>query len=110
MPPALLAAVEMAHKPYTLRELQPIEDKVDFQSFTGKFPPFEQLGCAVAQVVAWGQFQSGGRLGSAIVSELMDFAKAPGWRKELLRYAQAYAEKVVDDCLEFRADYEGSAL
>lgn len=110
MPPALLAALEMAHKPYTLRELQPMEDKVDFTSFIGKFRQFEQLGRTVAQVTAWGQFQSGGRQGSAIASELMDFAKTAGWRKILLRYTQKYAEKVVEDYKEFCVAYESGPL
>jgi uncharacterized protein (DUF2252 family) len=106
----LLAAVDMAHKPYTLRELQPREDKVDFSTFTGKFPQFEQLARTVAQVTAWGQFQSGGRLGSAIVSDLIEFAKALGWRKEMLLYAQSYAGKVVNDYQEFCEDYEHGSL
>ncbi|HLZ81782.1 MAG TPA: DUF2252 family protein [Ktedonobacteraceae bacterium] len=110
VPPALLAAVDMAHKPYSLRELQPREDKVDFTTFTSKFSQFEQLARTVAQVTAWGQFQSGGRLGSAIVSDLMAFAKTPGWRKKLLLYAQTYAVKVVEDYQEFCEDYERGPL
>jgi uncharacterized protein (DUF2252 family) len=110
MPPALLATVELENAFYVLRELQPSEDKVDLALFAGKFPQLERLGRTIAQVVAWGQFQSGGRQGSAIASELMDFAKLPHWHKALLRYAEAYAEKVVEDYREFCAALENRAL
>jgi hypothetical protein len=40
----------------------------------------------------------------------MDFAKLPHWHKALLRYAEAYAEKVVEDYREFCAALENRAL
>jgi len=103
MPPASLSAVTLHGKSYVLRELQPTEDKVDLQASGATFPQVEQLVKTIAQVVAWGQLHSGGHQGSAIASEVMDYAKQPHWQKILLIYAENYVQKVEEDFRAFCA-------
>jgi uncharacterized protein (DUF2252 family) len=110
MPPASLAEVELNAKSFVLRELQPTEDKVDLQSSGATLPQLEQLMKTTAQVVAWGQLHSGGHQGSAIASEVMDYAKLPHWQKSLLSYAGYYAQKAAEDFREFCAACEKGML
>jgi uncharacterized protein (DUF2252 family) len=94
IPPALLTAVELSDTAYILRELQPIEDKVNLQPLYGNFGKLEQLVKIIAKVVAWGQLGSGGHQGSATAYDLQTFAQTPRWREALVSYAQSYAVTV----------------
>ena len=110
IPPALLAPVELEGKFYVLREMQPIEDKVNAQLVYGKLHRLEQLVGTIAKVIAWGQLRSAGHQGAAAAYELMDFAQKPGWHKPLLRYAHAYAAQVNADYREFSVAYKSGEL
>jgi uncharacterized protein (DUF2252 family) len=101
--PALLFPVEMGQKAYVLRELQPIEDRVDLNNWQGKLRRLEKVIETMAKVVAWGQIRSSGRQKSAIADELIEFAGAPLWQDELLKYAKIYSSQVEADYAEFCA-------
>ena len=110
VPPALLIALELNGKFYALRELQPQEDKINTEPLQGKLRRLEKLMGTVAQVVAWGQLRSAGRQGAAPAYDLMSFAQASGWKKALLKYAQAYSGRVEQDYREFCAAYDSGEL
>jgi uncharacterized protein (DUF2252 family) len=111
IPPALLSAVQMGEKSYILRELQPIEDKVNLEPVTGKLPELEQLVNMIAKVIAWGQLRSAGRQTAADANDLMDFAQSSsGWQKELLRYARNYVVQVNQDYQAFCSAYKEGRL
>ena len=101
IPPALLAPVELEGNFYVLRELQPLEDKVNLELVCGKLKRLEQLIKMIAKVIAWGQLRSAGHLGAAAAYDLQDFARSSKWQKELLNYSQQYAGKVEEDYREF---------
>lgn len=101
MPPALLTTVELQGKSYILRELQPIENKVNLLLLSSKLKRLEQLMETIAQVIAWDQLHSAGRHSSATAYELIEFAQAPHWRTALLKYAHTYATQVDKDYHEF---------
>ena len=109
-PPALLAAVPLADKFYVLRELQPVEDKINIAPLQGKQDRLEKLLKTVAKVIAWGQVRSAGRQGAANAYDLMHFAQASHWRDSLLDYAHAYAGQVKQDYETFCKAYESGAL
>ncbi len=110
IPPALLAAMELDGQFYVLRELQPVEDKVNLEPVCGKLRRLEQLVKMIAKVIAWGQLRSAGYQGAAAAYKLMDFAQSSNWRKDLLSYARSYAEKVEDDYREFSTAYKSGAF
>ncbi|MBO3457490.1 DUF2252 domain-containing protein [Aetokthonos hydrillicola Thurmond2011] len=103
-PPALLAALESDGKAYVLRELQPLEDRVNLKDSNGKFNRLEKVIRTMSEVVAWGQLRSSGRQKSAIADELIDFASATNWRQPLLDYARAYSAQVEKDYTAFCAE------
>jgi uncharacterized protein (DUF2252 family) len=100
-PPALLEAIVDTDKCYVLRELQPTQDKVNLKGWDGKFGRLEKLIQTMGEVTAWDQLRSGGRQGSAITDDLINFAHSSQWRESILEYAINYSEQVEKDFQEF---------
>ena len=98
---ALLEAINDSDKSYLLRELQPEEDAVNLQAWDGKLGRLQKLIETMAQVTAWDQLRSGGRQGSAIADELINFGQS-SWHNSILEYAVYYSQKVNQDFQEFR--------
>lgn len=109
-PPALLSALGDRQTSYTLRELQPTEDKLDLSSSKGKIKRLAKLIHTLAEITAWGQLRSGGRQGSAIADQLIEFAAEPAWQTELLDYARHYSAIVESDYQVFRQAWDNRAL
>ncbi|MBD2270876.1 DUF2252 domain-containing protein [Anabaena sp. FACHB-1391] len=99
--PALLEAINDSDKSYLLRELQPEEDAVNLQAWDRKLGRLQKLIETMAQVTAWDQLRSGGRQGSAIADELINFGQS-SWHNSILEYAVYYSQKVNQDFQEFR--------
>jgi uncharacterized protein (DUF2252 family) len=108
--PALLAPVAMEEQSYVLRELQPIEDKVNLDPIMGKLRELEQLVKMIAKVIAWDQLRSAGRQGAADAHGVIEFARSIGWQKDLLQYAKNYAVRVQEDYQTFCAAYRADKL
>lgn len=100
-PPALLSDIEVEGKTYVLRELQPIEDRINLSDWNGKLGRLRNVIETMASLTAWGQLLSSGRQGSAIADELIAFAHTPTWHSPLIDYAQTYAKQVQADYQEF---------
>jgi uncharacterized protein (DUF2252 family) len=100
-PPALLGVIVDGDQSYTLRELQPTQDKVNLKSGDGKLGRLEKLMQTMGEITAWGQIRSGGRQGSAITDDFIAFAHNPDWREQVLVYARSYAQQVRKDYQEF---------
>ncbi len=105
-PPALLTALEFEGQTYALRELQPIQDRVNLKQWNGKLRRLEKVIETMAKLVAWGQLRSSGRQGSAIADELIDFASTTEWHQPLLDYAHAYSAQVEKDYTTFCAAFK----
>lgn len=104
-PAALLTTVLLEDKYYVLRELQPMQDKINLAEWNGKLKRLEKVLKTMAEVTAWDQLRSGGRQGSAIADDLIAFASASSfdWKKEILDYAKRYADQVEADYAAFCA-------
>ena len=98
--PALLEAINDGDKSYLLRELQPEEDAVNLQAWDRKLGRLQKLIETMAEVTAWDQLRSGGRQGSAIADELINFGQS-SWHNSILEYAVYYSQKVNQDFQEF---------
>src|SRR5579883_511161 len=101
-PPALLDTVILDGQAYVLRELQPMDDKVNLIQWNGKLGRLRKVIETMAAITAWGQLLSGGRQGSAIADDLIAFSQDIAWHKPLLDYVQAYAAHVEADYQLFR--------
>lgn len=108
--PALLAPVAIEGQYYVLRELQPIEDKVNVESVAGKLHRLEQLVKMIARVIAWDHLRCAGRHGAADAHEIMEFVRTSDWQKEILHYVKSYATQVNKDYQTFCAAYKDGKL
>ncbi len=102
--PALLAALE-SEQAYVLRELQPVSDRLNLNQWNGKLRRLSKVVQTMGELLAWGQLRSGGRQGSAITDQLIDFAPDSSWRQPLLDYVRSYALQVEKDYKDFCIDF-----
>jgi uncharacterized protein (DUF2252 family) len=107
---AFLHAVEFHQQPYVLRSLQPSEDRVALSDWDGKLPRLEAVVNNMAQLSAWAQLRSGGRQGSAIADELIEFGSRKDWQMPLVELAVQCEAQVIEDWKTYSATYDGGAF
>ena len=103
---AFLQPVRMARQPYILRALQPKEDRVALQHWNGKLARLERVMASMGAAVAWDHLRAGGRDGSAIADELIQFGANSRWKKQLKQVAEHCAEQTRRDWLAFSQAYD----
>jgi uncharacterized protein (DUF2252 family) len=104
--PALLTTIDLDGKSYTLKQLQPSQDKMDLSLCNGKLLKLDKVLTYFAQIIAYAQLRSSGRQGSAIVDELIDFSHQTHWVKPLMEYVISYSQKVQQDYRLFSEAYK----
>jgi uncharacterized protein (DUF2252 family) len=102
--PALLGAATFNDEPYILQQMQPMEDKINFELIKRRHRDVDQVIEDMAKLTASAHLRSSGRQGSAIADELIAFAQIGQWQK-LLTYAIHYAKQVKLDYQEFMMGY-----
>jgi uncharacterized protein (DUF2252 family) len=100
-PPALLAVIEFNGGSYSLRELQPTQDKISLKAGKISLAQLEKLIDTMAQVTAAGHLNSSGKLGATIDRDLIAFGTKLDWQKEVLLYTRNYAQQVQQDYRDF---------
>ena len=100
-PPALLAATEFNGSSYSLRELQPTQDKITLKAGKIILAQLEKLIETMAQVTAAGHLNSSGKLGATIERDLIAFGNRLDWQREVLIYTSNYAQQVQRDYRDF---------
>jgi uncharacterized protein (DUF2252 family) len=105
--PALLSDVKFNGHSFILKELQPIQDKMNLSVCNGKWKKLNDVITSMATLTAWGHLRAGGRQGSTITDDLMAFSNQKLWKKQVLDYAAAYQSKVEKDYEEYCKAYDG---
>lgn len=91
--PALLADTFFKNDAFIMQELQPTEDKINFQLIKDKSKSLDRVIDDMARLTASAQLRSSGRLGSAIADELIAFGQIGDWHK-ILTYGLHYARQI----------------
>jgi uncharacterized protein (DUF2252 family) len=99
--PAFLHSLKIDKDYYVMRELQPHEDKIEWEDEDYGFNKIANLISDMGRVVAWAQLRSGGRKGSANADELVIFAQEDKLHQLCLEYVHSYSKKVEKDWREF---------
>jgi uncharacterized protein (DUF2252 family) len=105
-PLALLSSIKINNDWFVLKELQPTLDKFDLRLCKGKLSKLNPVIKTMAEITAWDQLRSGGRQGSAITDELLYFANATSWKKELNSYCLHYTEQVKNDYKQYAQAFD----
>lgn len=102
--PAFLSAVTFQNQSFILKGLQPSQDKLDLSAWNNKFKRLERVISSMGELIAWSHLRSGGRAGSAITDEWVDFGRRTNWQTPLIEYALAYSANVENDWKMFCSD------
>ena len=103
--PAYLNAIKIGKKWFVMKELQPLEDKVDFNLLIDEPQKIAQLLNDMGCIVAWNNLRSGGRQNSAIADDLMKFgSNLHKLEDEIVSYASTYASKTIKNWVEFKSE------
>jgi len=107
--PAWLHSLEMDTTSYVIKEMQPIEDKMDLALCRGETKKLSEIIDTMANLVAAEQLRSSGRQSSSIADELIAFAaNEKMWKQKVLDYAAQYAKNVLKDFEDYKKEYERS--
>lgn len=105
---AMLCAVDYDGASFTIRELQPEEDKLDFALVLRHEKDVRRVMKDMALLTASAQLRSAGRQGSAIADELIAFGSDRGRQQALLNFGVAYAVQTEKDYQAFLMDFENN--
>jgi len=111
-------AVSMAHlRPlvhgkasYVLRNLQPLEDRVELQRTGQTFHELCHLLATLGRIVAWAHLRGAGREGAAGADELIRYAERSKWKQQLLEASEDCASRVRRDSDLFNAAYDAGVF
>jgi hypothetical protein len=103
--PALLGAAVFKNEAYILQQMQPAEDKINFELIKDRFKDLGMVIDDMARLTASAQLRSSGREGSAIADELIAFAQIGNWQK-ILAYGLQYSKQVKKDYEEFKTGFK----
>lgn len=103
--PAWLHNIEINNAFFIVKELQPLEDKMDLALCKGNTRKIIQILESMAILAASAALRCSGRQGSSNADKLIAFAKnSKSWRSKVLNYAEKYGAKVVKDYNAFKME------
>lgn len=107
--PAFLTEIAIDGKPFTFRELQPDQDKLEAERLRGDADRRAQAIGAMAELIAWAQLRVGGWQGSATIDDLRAWGRARDWARPLLALAAAAARETLAIWTEAHGDSQSSS-
>jgi uncharacterized protein (DUF2252 family) len=93
--PAFLTELAIGRRPFTFRELQPDQDKLEARHLAGDAARRGEALGTMAELIAWAQLRSGGWRGSAAIDELMAWGGNRDWPAPLLALATRAAKTAI---------------
>jgi uncharacterized protein (DUF2252 family) len=99
--PALLSPVHFDNKYFVVKELQPVQDKMDFKLCADKFDHMRDVILSMTDIAAYTHLRGTGRQGSSTADELAELVSRPKWQKEIYDLSQELAKQTVNDYNEF---------
>ena len=105
--PALLRTVKMGPRWFTLRELQPTEDRLQLELWDGKPRRLEAVIETMAELTAWAHLRGSGRQGAESPDAFIEFGGDPEWQPAVLEYAEAISRQCEQQWREFRDAFAG---
>jgi uncharacterized protein (DUF2252 family) len=99
--PALLRPVFYNKKWFVLKELQPVQNKVDLTLAKGKLKKLEDIIHPMARLAAYAHLRSTGRQGSSTADELAEAVSRPKWLNQRIELAKELAAQTHKDYKNF---------
>ena len=102
---ALLGTGTFKGDSYVIREMQPTEDRINFELIKDRYNDILLVIEDMALLTASAQLRSTGRQGSAIADKLIEFGYENDWHEAILKYAKKYSARVKQDYEQYVLDY-----
>ena len=100
-PPALLSSVHFEKKYFVVKELQPVQDKMDFSLCKGQVNKIEEIILSMADIAAYAHLRSTGRQGSSTADELTELVSRSRWERDMLDLSQELSSQMSRDFRQF---------
>jgi uncharacterized protein (DUF2252 family) len=107
--PSLLHDLTIQGRPFVLKELQPITDRLTIDKRTTERSLAGAL-TTMASATAWSHLRSGGRDGSATADQWVAFAHDARWPRTILSHARRARATTLRDFAEFARAYDAGAF
>jgi len=108
--PALLRAVSFERRPFTIKELQPNIDRLEFARWRGKPRRIREAVCGMGQVAAWAHLRGCGHFDAAKVERLQTYVAAAQWRRRALAIGESAAADMLRAWKIYSKDYDAGAV
>jgi uncharacterized protein (DUF2252 family) len=108
--PAFLSWGAAQGKSFIIRQLQPLEDRLNLEMLARRPKAFRRAICAMARLIAWDHLRAAARQGAASPDELIAFGTRSDWVPGVARYAQRYALRVRRDHAAFARSWHAGRL
>ncbi len=108
--PALISVTNFRDDSYLIQEMQPTEDRIDFDLIKERYRDIYQVIDDMAILAASAHLRSSGRQGSAIADDLIAFGGNTDWHDSLIAYAKEYAKQAKKDYKDFLKDYKNGVF
>jgi len=107
--PALLGTGTFKGDSYVIQEMQPTEDRINFELIKNRYDDIRLVIEDMALLTASSQLRSSGRQGSAIADKLIEFGSSDHWQGSILDYSKQYSGKVKDDYQQYLLAYRAES-
>jgi len=104
--PALLSPLEIGGRPFVLKELQPVEQRIDLEEHQGRLGKLGGLMRSLGELTAWSTVRGAGWRSSAPREALMAFGDDAGWAKGLLELARERSKLIDGYWEEYSAAFD----
>jgi uncharacterized protein (DUF2252 family) len=108
--PALLQAVRFENRPFVLKELQPVTDRLDLTGWAAKPRRIVQAVSGMGHVAAWAHLRGCAHYGAASAETLQAFAADKRWLNSVRRVAQAASQRTLRAWQTYAKEYDSGAI
>lgn len=102
IPPDLLSGMIIGSRPFVVRELQPVADRLDLAAWDGRVGRLRRAVATMGELTAWAQLRGASHGGADGIDALISFARSKPTRRRLLAFARQYAIRARADWEDFR--------
>jgi uncharacterized protein (DUF2252 family) len=108
--PAFLNAIRTDRGSFVLRELQPIEDRLDLVGIARDPKGIAEVLRMMGSLIAWDQLRASGRQSSATADDLIKFGTKTKWRRRVLDVAVEAADQNFSNWQSYAKTYDEGGL
>ncbi len=108
--PALLHAVTIGKRPFVLKELQPMTDRLDLAQWDGQIERLESAVASMAAVTAWAHLRSCYRHGACALEDLQRYVAGPRWQRALPGLAARCSQRSLEQWAAYGEVYDAGGV